>query len=46
MVRLIAEGRVTPPLNPETRDLPQPVPAITGTTASEALLAERRADTR
>ncbi len=43
---LIADGRVTPPLNPDTVELPEPRPATTGTTATDALLAERRSDTR
>ncbi len=44
--QLIADGRVTPPLNPDTVELPEPRPATTGTTATDALLAERRSDTR
>lgn len=46
MARLIAEGRVTPASNPETRELPRPIAAVTGTTATAALLAERREDLR
>lgn len=46
MARLVAEGRVTPPLNPNTADLPPAVASTTGTSASAALLAERRGDPR
>jgi len=46
LARLIDEGRVTPPLQPDTSRLPEPVPATTGTTATAALLAERRSDER
>jgi prevent-host-death family protein len=46
MARLIAEGRVTPPLNPNTTQLPPRVASTTGTSASAALIAERRADLR
>ncbi len=44
--RLIAEGRVTPALVDDTRELPPPVPMTTGITATDALLADRRADDR
>jgi antitoxin (DNA-binding transcriptional repressor) of toxin-antitoxin stability system len=44
--QLIAEGRVTPPLKNQTMELPEPYPVTTGTTATEALLAERRSDAR
>lgn len=43
--RLVAEGKLTPPLNPAA-GLPPARPAVKGTTATEALLAERREDTR
>jgi len=46
LARLIDEGKVTPPLQPDTSRLPEPVPSTTGTTATEALLAERRGDER
>jgi prevent-host-death family protein len=46
LARLIADGRVTPPFNPDTSELPQTVMATTGTTATDALLAERRTDRR
>lgn len=44
--RLIAEGKVTPALDPDTSTLPPPVKASTGLSATEALLAERRSDLR
>lgn len=44
--RLIEEGKVTPPLQPDTSRLPPLVPATTGTSATDALLAERRSDER
>ena len=44
--QLIAEGRVTPPLRNQTTELPEPYPVTTGTMATQALLAERRSDTR
>jgi antitoxin (DNA-binding transcriptional repressor) of toxin-antitoxin stability system len=44
--QLIAEGRVTPPLRNQTTELPEPYPVTTGTTATGALLAERRTDAR
>lgn len=44
--RLVAEGRLTPPLESDTSTLPPLVPPAGATTATEALLAERQADTR
>jgi excisionase family DNA binding protein len=44
--RLIDTGRVTPPANPDTSVLPRVWPAINGVSATETLLAERRADSR
>jgi prevent-host-death family protein len=44
--QLVAEGRVTPPLNPDTRDLPLVLEPTTGTSATAALLTERRGDPR
>ena len=44
--RLITDGRVTPAVNDDTRDLPAPAPVTTGTSATAALLAERRDDPR
>lgn len=46
MARLIEEGKVSPATNPDTSSLPPPAPVTTGTTATDALLAERRSDTR
>ena len=46
MSRLIAEGRVSPPANPDTSTLPATRSASSGITATEALLAERRGDER
>jgi antitoxin (DNA-binding transcriptional repressor) of toxin-antitoxin stability system len=46
LARLIAEGRVTPPLVPNTTPLPAPHPSTTGRSASAELLAERRSDRR
>jgi prevent-host-death family protein len=46
LARLIEEGKVTPALQPDTSGLPDPAPAVTGTTATDALLAERRSDPR
>jgi antitoxin (DNA-binding transcriptional repressor) of toxin-antitoxin stability system len=43
--RLVAEGRLTPAINP-ARGLPAARPPVKGTTATEALLAERREDER
>ena len=42
LARLIEEGKVTPPLQRDTSRLPEPVPATSGTTATDALLAERQ----
>ena len=44
--RLIAEGKVAPAATGDSGTLPSPMPATTGTTATEALLAERRGDAR
>jgi excisionase family DNA binding protein len=44
--RLIESGRVTLPANRDSSVLPATRPATTGLTATEALLAERRADPR
>jgi prevent-host-death family protein len=44
--QFIAEGRVTPPLSPDTTRLPQAAPSTTGIGATAALLAERRGDSR
>jgi prevent-host-death family protein len=46
LARLIEEGKVTSALNPDTSQLPPSVAATTGTTATAALLAERRGDLR
>jgi prevent-host-death family protein len=46
LARLIEEGHVTAALNSDTSRLPPAMPPTTGTTATEALLAERRGDTR
>ncbi len=46
LARLIAEGRVTPPLEPDTSQLPALAQSTMGATATEALLAERREDPR
>lgn len=46
LAQLIAEGRVTPPLDPDTKHLPAAVPPTAGTTATAALLAERGGDQR
>jgi antitoxin (DNA-binding transcriptional repressor) of toxin-antitoxin stability system len=46
MSRLIAEGRVSPPANPDTSTLPATRSVSSGITATEALLAERRGDER
>ncbi len=43
--RLVAEGKLSRPLSP-TGGLPPARPAVQGPTATEALLAERRDDTR
>jgi hypothetical protein len=44
--RLVAEGRVTAALNPDTSSLPPLTRATSGISASEALIAERRGDPR
>ena len=44
--RLVSEGRLTPPLESDTSTLPPLVPPAGATTATDALLAEREADTR
>jgi prevent-host-death family protein len=46
LAQLIAEGRVTPALDPDTTALPTPVPSTTGISAAGTLLAERDADPR
>ena len=43
---LVERGRITPAVVDDASDLPEPVAATTGTTATEALLAERRSDMR
>lgn len=44
--RLVAEGKLTAPVQPDTSRLPEPIPIRIGTTATDALLAERREDPR
>lgn len=44
--RLIAEGRITPPVDPDTSRLPSPVEQTTTMSATDALLLERREDPR
>ena len=44
--RLIDEGRITPPSNPDTESLPSPIPGTTGVSATDSLIAERRDDAR
>lgn len=46
LARLINEGRITPAANPDTSSLPSPIAITTGMSATDALLAERRGDTR
>ncbi len=46
LARLVEEGKVTRATNTDTSSLPTPMPVTTGTTATEALLAERRGDSR
>lgn len=46
LAQLIAEGRVTPPLNADTKHLPAAVPPTAGLTATAALLTERGGDVR
>lgn len=43
---LVAQGRLTPPVHPDTTQLPPALAATTETTATAALLAERRGDPR
>ncbi len=44
--RLVAEGKVTLPVNPDTTNLPPLRPATKGMSATDALLAERQGDRR
>ena len=44
--QLVASGRLTPPANPDTTSLPSRRPPAGDITATDALLAERRADGR
>ncbi len=44
--RLVADGKVTPPVRPDTTALPPALAATTGSSATETLLAERRDDPR
>lgn len=44
--RLIESGRMTRPTNPDTSKLPPTMPSTSGISATESLLAERRADPR
>ena len=46
LARLVAEGKVTPATNVDSGTLPMAQPVTTGTTATEALLAERAGDAR
>ena len=46
LARLVEEGKVTIATKTDTSSLPTPAPVTTGMTATEALLAERRGDTR
>ena len=46
LARLIDEGRITPASNPDTSALPSPISITTGVSATDALLSERRGDTR
>ena len=46
LARLVEEGKVTLATKADTSSLPTPAPVTTGMTATEALLAERREDTR
>jgi excisionase family DNA binding protein len=43
---LMADGRVTPAINPDTDDLPLPVVAASPGSATSTLLAERATDRR
>ena len=44
--RLVEQGRLTPPTNPDTSNLPSPAPSSTGISATQALIQERRSDHR
>lgn len=46
LTQLIADGRVTPAMDPHTMSLPTPLTPTTRTTATAALIAERRGDER
>ena len=46
LARLVEEGKVTLAKKTDTSSLPTAMPATTGMTATEALLAERRGDAR
>ncbi len=46
LATLIATGRITPALDPDTENLPLPVAASTGISATATLLAERARDRR
>ncbi len=46
LAALIADGRVTPAINPDTENLPMPVASSTGISATTMLLAERARDQR
>lgn len=46
LARLVEEGKVTPATKTDTSSLPKPRPVTTGVTATDALLAERRGDSR
>jgi prevent-host-death family protein len=46
LARLAAEGKLTPATHAATTALPPAQPVTTGTTATQALLAEREGDAR
>ncbi len=46
LATLIAEGRVTPALDPDTENLPTPGASTSGISATATLLAERERDER
>jgi excisionase family DNA binding protein len=46
LATLIADGRVTPALDPDTANLPMPASSATGVSATTTLLAERERDPR
>jgi len=46
LARLLDEGRITPPTNPDSSSLPAPITITTGVSATDALMAERRGDVR